>query len=103
MSKIEELADSLNSLGVQCTCEVHELTKEINGSSLIPDHLSQMLEVFPSHQIKAKSSKGEISIIHAGISMNTYEIYCICGDLFDGPIRYSEMEECVEAIQEFLR
>lgn len=50
-----------------------------------------------------KTDKGEISLIYPSwISMDSYEIYCIEGNLFDDIERYDTLEEAEERINELL-
>lgn len=49
------------------------------------------------------SSKGKISLIYpCFFTRNTYEIYCLEGDLFEGTERYDTMKEAETAIMEYL-
>lgn len=50
-----------------------------------------------------ETEKGIISLIYPSwISMESYEIYCIEGELFDGIERYETLEEAEERINELL-
>jgi len=51
-----------------------------------------------------KTDKGEISLLAPCIAtMDTYEIYCCKGDLFDDIERYDTIVEAEERINELLK
>jgi hypothetical protein len=50
-----------------------------------------------------KNEKGEISLIHpCRATMDSYEIYCCEGDLFEDIERFSTLEEAEKRISELL-
>ena len=54
-----------------------------------------------SHRFK--TSKGEISLIYPSrATMESFEIYCISGNLFDDTERYDSYNEAYEAIEKYL-
>jgi len=45
----------------------------------------------------------EISLIHpCRATQDSYEIYCISGDMFEDVVRYSTLQEAESAIQKYL-
>ena len=58
-------------------------------------------KIWDSHRYISK--KGEISLLHPSwVTMNTYEIYCIKGILFQDIERYDSLEEAKKRIYELL-
>lgn len=50
-----------------------------------------------------KTEKGEISLVEpCGITQNTFEIYCINGNLFEDVERYDSLEQAESSIKTYL-
>lgn len=65
--------------------------------------VNNKIEGFLSDSFRYKTDKGEISMLTpCKATFNSYEIYCICENLFDDVERYDTLEEAEERINSLL-
>jgi len=100
MADLRALAKYMRAIGLEAKCQDHAAYTEIyNAGSKISDELFEMMsKIIPKQQVIATGEKGKISIIHSGMSMDLYEIYCLEGDLFEDIKRYSTMTDCARTV-----
>lgn len=93
------LKNWLRKYNVEANLKVHSIQNEIEGI----DCLSvESILFMPSHQLVVTGRMGKISVIHAGVSFNQYEIYCLEGDLFGDIRRYKTVEDTGKIIVKLL-
>ena len=104
-TNLEKLAQELNSNdSLQAECIEHPLYMEVKNSTKLTtrDNAGYLMSGIPKQQVLVSGPNGKISIIRAGISMNSYEIYSIKGNLFEDALRFKGMGKCVESVRDIL-
>jgi len=52
--------------------------------------------------LKVRGREGQISVIRGNSTGGEYEIYELAGDLFDGPLRFSNFKDVSDAIWNYI-
>jgi hypothetical protein len=110
---LEQLAKYLKALGLEAECREHPRKQELQRSLglldskdpaivKIAESLRGLIDLSFQQQTVTKGEYGEISVVIAATIKESFEIFCLKGDLFNGIRRYKTVTDCGRTIYSLL-